>query len=66
VDTISGNFYLRDATKGEQEFNEVFGRLLGSLFDDVRDGISDSGLEGYSAGVESCEVYANELARLEH
>jgi hypothetical protein len=66
VDAVSGNLYLRDAAEGKEEFDEVFGRLVGSLFDDVGDGIGDGRLEGDATGVESCEVYANELARLEH
>ena len=57
VDAVGGNFYVGDATEGEEEFYEVFGRLVGGLFDDVGYGIGDSGLEGNSAGVEAGEVY---------
>jgi hypothetical protein len=66
VDSVGRDFHLGDAAEGEQEFYEIFGRLFGSLFEDVGDGIGDGGLESYAAGVEAGEVYADELARLEH
>ncbi len=56
---------MGDAAEREQEFYEVFGRLVGGLFDDVGDSVGDGGLEGNSAGVEAGEVYANQLAWLE-
>jgi hypothetical protein len=50
---------LGDAAEGEEEFYEVYGRLVGGLFDDMGDGVGDGGLEGNSASVEAGEVYAN-------
>jgi hypothetical protein len=35
------------------------------LLENVADSVSNGGLEGYAARVESRKVYANELARLE-
>ncbi len=35
------------------------------MLEDAGDSVSNSGLEGYAARVESRKVYANELARLE-
>jgi len=65
VDAVGGNFYMGDAAEGEEEFNEILGWLFGGLFDDVGDGVGDCGLEGYAAGIEACQVYADELAWLE-
>lgn len=51
VDAVGGDFELGDAAEGEEEFDEVSGRLLGRLFDDVGYGVGDSGLKGDAAGV---------------
>src|SRR5205085_12421094 len=66
MDAVGGDFYLGDASEGEEEFHEVGGRLFGDLFDDVGHGVGDGGLEGDSAGAEAGEIYADELAWLEH
>ena len=57
MDAVSGDFYVGDAAEGEEEFYQVFGRLVGGLFDDVSYGIGDGGLEGDSPGIEAGEVY---------
>jgi hypothetical protein len=64
VDAVGGNLYLGDATEGEEEFYEVFGRLFGGLLEDVGDGVGDGGLEGYSACLQAGQVYADELTGL--
>ena len=65
VDAVGGHFYLGDSAKREDEFYEIFWRLLGGLLENVADSVSNSGLEGYASRVESRKVYANELAWLE-
>jgi hypothetical protein len=41
VDAVGGDFDFTNATEGEQELYEVFGRLFRGLFDNVPDGVGD-------------------------
>ena len=65
VDAVGGHFYLGDSAKREDEFYEIFWRLLRGLLENVADSVSNGGLEGDASRVESRKVYANELAWLE-
>lgn len=65
VDAVGGDFDFGDASEGEQELDEVRGRLFGGLFHDVGNGVGDRGLEHDAPGLEAGEVYAHELAGLE-
>ena len=65
MDTVCRDFYLRNSAEREEELYQVFGRLFGGLFHDVRDRIGDGGLEGDSFGAKASEIYSDQLARLE-
>ena len=65
VDAVGGGFDFGDAAEGEQELDEVGGRLLGGLFDNVGNGVGDRGLEHDALGLEAGEVHTHELSGLE-
>jgi hypothetical protein len=65
VDAVGGDFDFGNAAEGEQELNEIPGRLFGDLFHNVGNGIGDRGLEHDSLGLKAGQVHAHELAGLE-
>ena len=66
VDAVSGDFDFGDATEGEEQLNEVFGRLFRGLLHDMRDGVGDSSLEHYALSLEAGQIHAHELTCLQH
>jgi hypothetical protein len=62
VDSVGGDLYFANATEGEQELYEVFGRLLRGLFEYVTNSVGDRSLEHYSLGLEASEVDTHDLA----
>ncbi len=66
MDAVGGDFDFGNAAEGEQKLYEVRGWLFRSLFHDVGNSVGDRGLEHYALGLEAGEVYAHELAGLEH
>ena len=65
MDAVGGDFDFGDAAEGEQELDEVGGRLFGGLFDNVGNGICDCSLEHDALGLEAGEVHTDELSGLE-
>jgi hypothetical protein len=65
VDAVGGDFDFGNAAEGEQELNEVPGRLFGDLFHNVSNGVGDRGLEHDALGLEASQVHTHELAGLE-
>jgi len=53
VDAVSGDFDLGNAAEREQEFYEVLGWLLRSLFHNVTNSVGDRGLEHHTLGLQA-------------
>jgi len=53
VDAVGGDFDFGNAAEGEQELNEVRGRLFGGLFNNVGNRVGDGGLEHHTLGLEA-------------
>jgi len=62
---IGGNFHLADPAERKKQSDEILGRVLRRLFDDVADRVGDGGVEGYLLDLHTREVDADQLSRLE-
>jgi len=56
VNAIGGHFHFANATEGEQQFCEGFGRLFRVLFHDVGNRIADGGLAEQEKMEETMET----------